>query len=72
MKSKIQRQIEGTERDQARAARTPEQQIAALDRRLGKGVGARSERLRLMRQIWPGYSDDDLVLMIEGEAVVVA
>jgi hypothetical protein len=31
----------------ARAHRTPRQQLALLDRRLGEGVGAERERLRL-------------------------
>ena len=35
------------ERIKARAERTPTQQIAELDRRLGKGVGAVKERARL-------------------------
>ena len=35
------------EREGARAARTPEEQIALLDRRLGVGQGATRERVRL-------------------------
>lgn len=31
----------------ARASRTPEQQLAELDRRLGNGIGAKKERARL-------------------------
>ena len=36
------------EREAARAARTPEEQIALLDRRLGVGQGATRERARLL------------------------
>lgn len=35
------------DRQKARDARTNAQQLAALDRRLGKGIGARDERRRL-------------------------
>lgn len=35
----------------ARAIRTPEQQLAVLDARLGTGEGAKKERKRLLAQI---------------------
>lgn len=35
----------------ARSARTPEQQLAFLDSKLGKGVGAKRERARLQAMI---------------------
>jgi hypothetical protein len=35
----------------ARSTRTPEQQLARLDEKLGKGVGARRERARLQQEI---------------------
>lgn len=38
-------------RQSARNARTPEQQLAVLDRKLGKGQGAGKERAKLAKQI---------------------
>jgi len=35
----------------ARQARTPAEQLAALDKRLGAGVGATRERARLEKQL---------------------
>ena len=40
-----------TERQEARDARTPEQQLVVLDERLGKDTGATNERARLNKQI---------------------
>jgi hypothetical protein len=42
-----QRREEATERLAAWQAKSPAQQIAALDARLGKGVGAKRQRARL-------------------------
>ena len=38
-------------RAEDRRERTPQQQIAVLDKRLGEGIGAKRERKRLARQI---------------------
>lgn len=42
---------DATERQAERAKRTPQEQIAVLDRRLGTGQGAIKERARLTAQI---------------------
>jgi len=44
---KARRREEAAERQEAREGRTAEQQVALLDQRLGKGVGAERERARL-------------------------
>lgn len=51
-KDRVQyRRSAATERAEVRASRSPAQQLAELDRRLGKGVGAKRERERLSRKI---------------------
>lgn len=45
------RQRKADERDQLRATRSPEEQLAVLDQRLGVGQGARRERARLQALI---------------------
>lgn len=47
MKSQQQKRDEAEARQTIRASRTPQQQLAILDRKLGKGVGAVKERARL-------------------------
>ena len=39
------------ERNEAWAQLTPEQQLADLDRRLGKGIGAKKQRARIQYKI---------------------
>lgn len=36
---------------EARAKRTPEEQLDVLDNRFGKGIGAKKERAKLLAQI---------------------
>ena len=47
----MDKQREAIERNEAWAQLTPEQQIADLDRRLGKGVGAKKQRARIQYKI---------------------
>lgn len=47
MKSRQQRRDEGEERNQEWRSLSKEQQIASLDRRLGKGIGATRQRKKL-------------------------
>ncbi len=51
MKSKEQKRAKVEELVGGRKDRTPEQQIAVLDARLGKGQGAQKERARLAKVI---------------------
>ena len=44
---KEERRLIVVENDEARASRTPKQQLELLDSRLGEGVGASKERSRL-------------------------
>lgn len=47
MKHREQKREEGEERNAEWRKLTPAQQIASLDRRLGKGVGAKRQRGKL-------------------------
>ena len=51
MNTKQIKQTEAIVRNEAWAQLTPEQQIADLDRRLGKGVGAKKQRARIQYKI---------------------
>jgi len=42
---------EAKERQNAWAVQTPQQQIKELDRRLGKGLGAKKQRAKIARQM---------------------
>lgn len=45
------RREDASKRQEARDKRSPQEQIALLDKRLGKGVGAQRERAKLEAQI---------------------
>ena len=47
----MDKQKEAIERNEAWAQLTPEQQIADLDKRLGKGIGAKKQRARIQYKI---------------------
>lgn len=49
MKTKSQRQEEAQLRQESRNKRNNTQQIAKLDSLLGKGIGAKKERLKLVQ-----------------------
>lgn len=54
------RHDEAERRDAANATRTAEEQYALLDRRLGKGQGARKERRKLLPQL--GWTQEMIAL----------
>ena len=47
----MDKQKEAIERNEAWAQLTPEQQLADLDRRLGKDIGAKKQRARIQYKI---------------------
>ena len=47
----MDKQKEAIERNEAWAQLTPEQQLASLDERLGKGIGAKKQRARIQYKI---------------------
>lgn len=51
------RRQEAQERAEVRAQRSPQEQLAVLDKRLGKGQGAARERARLQKLIDSESSD---------------
>ena len=51
MNTKQIKQTEATVRNEAWAKLTPEQQLADLDKRLGKGIGAKKQRARIQYKI---------------------
>ena len=50
-RSAVRRRETANRVNAARAERSPEQQLAILDQRLGSGVGATKERARLQAEI---------------------
>ena len=51
MNTKQIKKTEATVRNEAWAKLTPEQQLADLDKRLGKGIGAKKQRARIQYKI---------------------
>ena len=51
MNTKQIKETEAIVRNEAWAKLTPEQQLADLDRRLGKGIGAKKQRARIQYRI---------------------
>ena len=51
MNTKQIKETEATVRNEAWARLTPEQQLASLDERLGKGIGAKKQRARIQYKI---------------------
>lgn len=47
MKAIERKRVEGAERNAEWAAMSPKDQLASLDRRLGKGIGAKRQREKL-------------------------
>lgn len=61
---------EALARQQAAAALTPQQRLAKLDKKLGKGVGAAKERARLQKLIRrPASAGAKAVLTVNGVSV---
>ena len=51
MNTKQTKQTEAIVRNEAWAKLTPEQQLASLDERLGKGIGAKKQRAKIQYKI---------------------
>jgi hypothetical protein len=51
MNTKQIKETEAIVRNEAWAKLTPEQQLASLDERLGKGIGAKKQRARIQHKI---------------------
>ena len=52
MNTKQIKETEAIVRSEAWAKLTPEQQLASLDERLGKGIGAKKQRARIQYKIY--------------------
>ena len=50
-KSTVERRIDAEARQEEWARLTPQQQLAELDSRLGKGIGAKKQRAKLAKAI---------------------
>ena len=77
MNTKQTKQTEAIVRNEAWAKLTYEQQLADLDRRLGKGIGAKKQRARIQYKInmnnenWPSFLKEyyhvDTILRANGQ-----
>lgn len=58
------RKVQADVRKEIRAKRSPQEQLELLDRRLGKGVGAVKERLKLLQAINDAYPKKGMAVVV--------